>query len=198
MIIYKTSEVGITEINILNYIKSLKTCPKCGEKKPRTTEYWHKSKNMSDGFDSLCKGCSSISHRNRYLNNKKIFAERSRIYYLNNKERYMEQKRIYHSNNQARYTELEKKYRLNNGNEYYAKKARDSRYCLDDSYVKAKIRRQQLPITPEMIELKRQQIIMKRTLKLFKKWRFENESDSTDVQGKQCEDEKDYVRAVQC
>jgi len=71
-----------------------------------------------------------------------------------------------------------------------------TRLCYN--YVKETLIKQGLPVTPEMIELKRQQIIMKRTLKLFKKWRFENESDSTDVQGKQCEDEKDYVRAVQC
>lgn len=44
-------------------------------------------------------------------------------------------------------------------------------------------------ITPETIELKRQQITMKRTLKQFKQWREQNEPDHTDVSGVEHADE---------
>jgi hypothetical protein len=44
-------------------------------------------------------------------------------------------------------------------------------------------------ITEEIINIKRQQIIMKRTLKQFKKWRKENESDYSVIHGQQHKDE---------
>jgi tRNA A37 methylthiotransferase MiaB len=44
--------------------------------------------------------------------------------------------------------------------------------------------------TPEMIELKRQQIMMKRTLKQLKEWRKEHESNHADVQREQRTDEE--------
>lgn len=44
-------------------------------------------------------------------------------------------------------------------------------------------------IAPETIELKRQQIIMKRTLKQLKDWRKEHESDRDVISGEQREDE---------
>uniref|UniRef100_A0A6M3JQQ1 Uncharacterized protein n=1 Tax=viral metagenome TaxID=1070528 RepID=A0A6M3JQQ1_9ZZZZ len=150
----------------------MKVCPKCGEKKPRTTEYWSNDKSRVDGFCGHCKLCRNSMHK------------------------------VYCSNNPEKIAELTKQWILNNPKtpSTYARErqwARADRERLSDRYVRIKLTRCNIPVTPEMIELKRQQIIMKRTLKLFKKWRFENESDSTNVQGKQCEDEKDYVRAVQ-
>jgi len=47
--------------------------------------------------------------------------------------------------------------------------------CVHDGQLKAG------DITPEMIELKRQHLIMVRTLKQFKEWRKENESNSANV-----------------
>jgi hypothetical protein len=46
---------------------------------------------------------------------------------------------------------------------------------LPDWYVVDRLRKGGHQVTPETIELKRQQIIMKRTLKEFKQWRKENE-----------------------
>jgi hypothetical protein len=64
---------------------------------------------------------------------------------------------------------------------------------LNDCYIKNKLKKRNIvTITPEIIELKRQQIIMKRTLNEFKKWRKENESDYTDVYGKQQSHEENY------
>ena len=52
---------------------------------------------------------------------------------------------------------------------------------LKDSYLKQRLKKIGLPITPEMLELKRVQISMKRTLKEIKKWRKDNEPNYTDV-----------------
>ena len=56
---------------------------------------------------------------------------------------------------------------------------------LRDSYINQRLNRQNIIISDETIELKRQQLIMKRTLKEFKKWRKEHESDYENVYGKQ-------------
>jgi hypothetical protein len=63
----------------------------------------------------------------------------------------------------------------------------------DDNYVRMLLRRQQqIEATPKTIELKRQQIMMKRTLKEFKKWRQENESNHANVHGEQRPHETDH------
>lgn len=56
---------------------------------------------------------------------------------------------------------------------------------LRDCYIRDILRLGGIQATPETIELKRQQIIMKRTLKEFKKWREEREDESghANVQG---------------
>jgi hypothetical protein len=66
------------------------------------------------------------------------------------------------------------------------------------SYLAQIIRANKQEATPTTIELTRQRIIMKRTLKEFKQWRKEqeNESDDTDVHGKQREDEENYEGRV--
>jgi hypothetical protein len=59
-----------------------------------------------------------------------------------------------------------------------------------DSYITASLRKSKFDITPETIELKRQQIIMKRTLKQFKEWRKQYEPNNPDVQREQRENEE--------
>jgi hypothetical protein len=56
---------------------------------------------------------------------------------------------------------------------------------LRDCYIRNILRLEGIQATPETIELKRQQIIMKRTLSEFKKWRKEREDESgyANVQG---------------
>ena len=68
---------------------------------------------------------------------------------------------------------------------------------LPDSLVKEYLKQQNILITPETIEMKRQQIIAKRTLKEFKKWRKEYESNHTDVSGKQLKNEVNYEGQLQ-
>ncbi len=66
---------------------------------------------------------------------------------------------------------------------------------LTDSHVKGALRATGYlnnEITNEMINFKRQQLTMYRTLKQFKQWREDNESDHEDVYGEQFQDEKDH------
>jgi hypothetical protein len=68
---------------------------------------------------------------------------------------------------------------------------------LTDLYVSIQLRALGIPITTETIKLKRQQIIMKRTLKEFKQWREEYESNHTDVSGKQLKNEVNHEGRLQ-
>jgi len=56
---------------------------------------------------------------------------------------------------------------------------------LTDGYVATYLRCLQVPITPETIDLRRQQILMKRTLKKLKQWRKENDPTYTPISRKQ-------------
>ena len=40
-------------------------CPKCEKVYPLTAEYWHRNKNMKDGFAGHCKKCSNKSSRTK-------------------------------------------------------------------------------------------------------------------------------------
>ena len=75
-------------------------------------------------------------------------------------------------------------------------KARNKRKVMDitDGYVRGRIKARANieleDITQPMIDMKRQAIIMKRTLKQFKEWRKEYESNNADVQREQRENEE--------
>ena len=72
--------------------------------------------------------------------------------------------------------------------------SRRNRENLNDIYVKTALNRSGVTITPETIELKRQQLTMIRTLKQFKQWRKENESNCEVISGEQRKN--DPVNAV--
>jgi hypothetical protein len=137
-----------------------KVCPKCGVEKELTEEFWHKRKISKSGFCiSRCRGC--------FL---EYFRERQRT-----NEAYREWRRKYHRANET-------------CREQHRKYLRKSIKNLMDTYVKERLCDCGfLPdqITPELIELKRQQILAKRLLKQLKQWRETNESDNADVQGQQ-------------
>jgi len=66
---------------------------------------------------------------------------------------------------------------------------------LNDHYVRCILRVQgESDPSPDLIELKRQHLIMKRTMKQFKKWRKDSESNNADVHGEQFSDETTYGR----
>lgn len=74
--------------------------------------------------------------------------------------------------------------------------AAKNRESVSDWYVRRDILKDD-NASPEMIELVRQRIIMKRTLSEFKKWRKANESNYADVYGKQCTNEENHEGRVQ-
>lgn len=41
----------------------MKTCSKCGNEYPATTEFWHRNKARSDGFAAYCKTCNRAASR---------------------------------------------------------------------------------------------------------------------------------------
>lgn len=55
---------------------------------------------------------------------------------------------------------------------------------LSNCYIRGILKQAGIVISKTMVDLVRQRITMKRTLKQFKKWRKENESNYTDVSGK--------------
>jgi hypothetical protein len=70
---------------------------------------------------------------------------------------------------------------------------------LTDAYMKKRLGQMGVVATAVNIELKRQQIIMKRTLKEFKQWRKgkENESNHADVYGIEQSDEINHEGRLQ-
>ena len=83
--------------------------------------------------------------------------------------------------------EYNAKYRATNKEtlrEYGAKQHRQYITELADPYLVRLLHKQGFfVITPELIELKRQQMLAKRLLKQLKQWREANESNSANVQG---------------
>lgn len=75
-----------------------KTCSKCGESKPATTEYFHRAKLGLYGLAAVCKPCVA-----QYAaDNKEREAERKRAWHIANKERMNERSRAYHAANRER------------------------------------------------------------------------------------------------
>ena len=62
----------------------MKTCKKCGIKKP--LEKYCKKKDTLDGCHIYCKECRSEKHKTEYINNKEKHLERTRQYQENNRE----------------------------------------------------------------------------------------------------------------
>ena len=168
----------------------VKRCPKCGEEKELTTEFWYKRKGSSDGFRGKCKVCmdkESADYQIKYKDTIRIYRRKWDI--ENPEKRVMANVKWLNGNR------LKRKESVNN----YARKQVK---VLSNQYLIVLLRRWfrgKVNIPPELIELKRQQIIMKRNLKQFKKWREEkeDESDHEYVSGEQQENEENYGRELQ-
>lgn len=70
----------------------IRTCIKCGEIYPATTEYFYYSKHCKNGIRPRCKKCVNAEHRVYCKNNKEKIAAYRRQYqrriYKNNPEKY--------------------------------------------------------------------------------------------------------------
>ncbi len=150
-------------------------CPKCKGYKLRIEFYSNKHKK--NGIGGWCRSCMYNSI------NKEKKAECNRIWRIKNLEQINERVSIYRINNQEQIRRKSAIYKKSH-RKMIRKKEKKDRIDLNDSYLKHILRLTGPEITPETIKLKRHQIIMKRTLKQFKKWRQENESNCADVSGK--------------
>lgn len=71
-----------------------KTCSKCGETKPATTEYFARQKRSQDGLRPDCKTCGRKRGRAYYAANRECIAKRQQARYNADLERSREQSRI--------------------------------------------------------------------------------------------------------
>ena len=87
-----------------------KTCTKCGEEKPLTSEYFGKRSKSKDGYRSECKCC-----RKKYSeDNKEQIAERNRQRYIENKDVYSEKSKAYYNENKTKIKAWQKQYAIDN------------------------------------------------------------------------------------
>lgn len=100
--------------------------------------------------------------------------------------------------NKQKYIDAQRRFKVSpKGRE--ATKRYDDKVCreIGNSYLKMLLKNSGIIITDETIELKRIYIVMIRTLKSFKKWRMEDESNHQNVPRKQCADAKDHEGRIQ-
>lgn len=72
-----------------------KTCSKCGEQKPASSEYFHKAMSVACGLFSACKVCRKEEDRLRYEANKESIRAKQRIYVENNKGKELMRQKIW-------------------------------------------------------------------------------------------------------
>ena len=96
----------ILEANEMHF----KTCTKCGETLPATTEYFHKQKRGKYGLRSKCKKCILEQKKQYYEDNKDKISEYKKQYYEDNKDKIKQ----YCENNKDKIAEYHKQYREDN------------------------------------------------------------------------------------
>ena len=94
--------------------KHFKTCTKCGETLPATTEYFYKHNSCKYGLRSVCKKCIAERGKQYRENNKEKELKRHKQYYENNKEKIAERSKQHYKDNKDKIAERSKQYRENN------------------------------------------------------------------------------------
>ncbi len=146
-------------------------CPKCGVYKPLTIEYWYIRPESSDGFRGSCKCCMNHENKRYVALNRKQLNNYRKEYNEQNGEKIRANKYKWANNHIKERRESSSKWQM---------KQIDN---LTDCYIRKILSSRGIKISHQMIELKRQQITMIRTLKQFKEWRKQYESSGSDVQG---------------
>lgn len=153
-----------------------KVCPKCGEEKPLTDEFWSpRSDKKYVAWRPYCKKCN---------------AKLSNTWWAENKTRSSEKNKEWRKLNYDIVKNYHLKYRKSDGYKKHKKQnAQRATDGLKDRYIKSLLRYQmgieENDITPELIELKRQQILMLRLFKQFTKEGLSDEFSSAEVNGNQ-------------
>lgn len=81
---------------------TLKRCSKCGELKPATPEYFHRSKSDRDGWFHYCKPCACASVKRTRSKNRKAYAEYTHKYNAEHPEWKYQYDRAYYEKNKPR------------------------------------------------------------------------------------------------
>ena len=124
-----------------------RVCRKCGQEKP--LEEFAKNKECVLGHSHICKQCK---------------AEQSRKWHAANFEKARENNRKWHAANSEKAREKHRKWRAANL-EMYRAYDRKKRENLTDGYLMDKLKRCNLPVTPETIDYKRIQLKLYREIK---------------------------------
>lgn len=128
-----------------------KKCTKCGEVKAMSQ--FHKDRYRFDGVNSICKECIKEKTSSYYKKNKEKQKERVLKWRLENKEAYSESQRKWKEKNIGKENE----------------RKRNAGFDLKDSYIVGTLRIPAKDCTPELIELKREQLRIQRLTKQLKK-----------------------------
>ena len=130
----------MTETNIPKIIPKNKTCTKCGDSLPATSEFFNKCSYVKSGLRSWCKICKNKNSiewskqnkeykkewyeknkeqiakkgKKRYENNKEKIAEEGKKYRVKNKKRIARQNKIYRQKNKEAIFKSRKRYREKN------------------------------------------------------------------------------------
>ena len=100
----------ILEANEMHF----KTCTKCGETLPATTEYFYKNKCGKYGLESICKKCKSEYSKQHYEDNRDKISERHKQYREKNRDKRREYSKQYREKNKDKIAEQRKQHYENN------------------------------------------------------------------------------------
>jgi hypothetical protein len=134
-------------------------------------------KRLFHNIAQYCKICARTYSAGRKVFDREKVRKRANAAYKANPEKQKERSKCYIE----KYPDRRKK-----GARDFQRRAR---VYLSDTYVSYVAKKSGNIVSPETIELKRQQIIAKRTLKQLKEWRAKHESDRDVISGKQRKDE---------
>ena len=141
-------------------------CRKCGQEKPLSE--FVRDKTCASGYRHTCKQCDREWRRKWDAENAEKCREWNRKWLIAHPEKVREYKRKYYLANAEKFTERCRKWRIANPEkcrERNRKRGINDCKSLTDRYLRDKLRRNNLPITPETIDYKRIQLKLYREIK---------------------------------
>ena len=139
-----------------------RVCRKCGQEKP--LEEFAKNKECVLGHSHICKQCKAEQSRKWHAANFEKARENNRKWHAANFEKAREKHRKWRAANLEKCREYDRKYYAANL-EMYRAYDRKKRENLTDGYLMDKLKRCNLPVTPETIDYKRIQLKLYREIK---------------------------------
>jgi len=154
-----------------------RVCRKCGQEKP--LEEFAKNKECVLGHSHICKQCKAEQSRKWHAANFEKAREKHRKWRAANFEKAREKHRKWRAANLEKCREYDRKYYAANSEKYRANASkyyaanlemyraydRKKRENLTDGYLMDKLKRCNLPVTPETIDYKRIQLKLYREIK---------------------------------